>query len=190
MKILPVIFLTAILFATSVTESFAHGGFMKEAGSVKVYVKQVPVSPLVNEKVKFNVAFRDAAIPDGGEINKQDLAYKPVTVRVVDTFYGDESKDKVVSTKVYMTDRTGTIEFSETFTKENYFDIDFAIKDDKGEVQKTGFLVLPRDPKNPNPDLAQEYNEVVIKDIPRGGTVGILNSILEFVGKLLLLTRS
>ncbi len=164
----------------------AHGGFMKEAGPIKVYVKQIPVSPLVGETVKFNVSFRDTSLPQNGNLNRQDMAYKPVSVTVTDTAYGDESKDKIIFKSSMLTDSASTIEFKRIFNKENYFDIDFQIKDSKGDVQSTGFLVLPRDSKNPNPDISKEYREVVTNSEKPNSSLGMLNKLLEFISAIIL----
>lgn len=129
---------------------FAHGGFEKRAGSVVVYVKQQPLSPLVGEKVQLWLSFRDEGDTLAKNLNDQDLVKWPVQLSVIDTFYGDESKDTILYQKDFITDPNGGFSFEYTFTKENYFDIDLRLKDKKGMSQQTGFLIFPRDPAHPS----------------------------------------
>jgi len=129
---------------------YAHGGFEKRAGSVVVYVKQQPLSPLVGEKVQLWLSFRDEGDTSAKNLNDQDLVNWPVQLSVIDTFYGNESKDTILYQKDFITDPNGGFSFEYTFTKENYFDIDLRLKDKKAMSQQTGFLIFPRDPTHPS----------------------------------------
>lgn len=143
------LFAAIFLFFPRETVS-AHGGFEKRAGTVVVYVKQQPLSPLVGEKVQFWLSFRDEGDSSAKNLNDQDLVHWPVQLSVIDTFYGDESKDTILYQKDFITDPNGGFNFEYTFTKENYFDIDLRLKDKKGISQQTGFLIFPRDPAHPS----------------------------------------
>ena len=73
-------------------------------------------------------------------------------VTLIDTYYGDESQDQIISSEVKKTDANGALEFSFTPTKENYFDIELVFKDPvSGEEVTTGFLVQPRAREKNNP---------------------------------------
>ncbi len=147
MKLLT-ISLAFFTFFFSYSPVLAHGGFEKRAGNVIVYVKQTPISPLVGEKVKLSLSFRDEGIPETGNLSSQNLVDWPILLSVVDTFSGDESKDKIIYQKQYTTDANGAFSFEYTFSKENYFDIDLDFNDSKGNNLETGFLIQPRTPKD------------------------------------------
>jgi hypothetical protein len=100
----------------SFSASLAHGGFEKRAGDTVVYVTQTPVSPLVGEPVTVNLVF---------QANDSLERWKnlDVHIKLVDTFYGDESKDKVIYQTVSKTDANGSLNFYHTFDKENYFEL-------------------------------------------------------------------
>lgn len=151
--------LVLIFFVFNYPSVFAHGGFEKRAGSVIVYVKQDPISPLVGEKVKLSLSFRDEGISETGNLSAQNLTDWPVILSVVDTYYGDESKDEVIYNNKFQTDANGSFTFEYTFLKENYFDIDLDFKDSKGNNLETGFLIQPRDPEGnvQNPDLNPQF---------------------------------
>lgn len=116
----------------------AHGGVQKSAGNVTVYITQSPISPFVDEQVQFTFVL--------GKTDSLDrLRQWPVTVTLIDTFYGDESKDKVLLTEQKITDANGAFQFTYIFPKENYFDIDLKFKDPiTSKEENTGFLVQPR----------------------------------------------
>lgn len=142
--ILTVGLVTSFLIFQLATLAFAHGGFEKRAGNIVVSVSQDPISPLVGEKVKMYFSFRDESIPVKQSLNEQDLTNWPVTLSVIDTYYGDQSKDKTIFKKDLKTDANGGFSFEYTFNKENYFDIDLRLKDSQGKDQETGFLIQPR----------------------------------------------
>jgi hypothetical protein len=122
----------------SFSASLAHGGFEKRAGDTVVYVTQTPVSPLVGEPVTVNLVF---------QANDSLERWKnlDVHIKLVDTFYGDESKDKVIYQTVSKTDANGSLNFYHTFDKENYFDLDISFTNPKtGKPEETGFLIQPR----------------------------------------------
>lgn len=126
---------------------FAHGGFQKSSGSTVVYITQSPISPLIGERVMFYFALRDEGVKIQGSMNDQNLTNWPVILTLIDTYYGDESKDKIILKKQFQTDVNGNFTFEYTFPKENYFDIDLQYKDKSGKLQRTGFLVQPRKTK-------------------------------------------
>lgn len=143
MKILT-FFLSFLSFLYCYSTALAHGGFEKRTGSVIVYVKQTPVSPLVGEKVILSLSFRDESIPKTNNLSDQNLVSWPILLTVVDTFSGDESKDKIIYQKQYKTDANGALSFEYTFSKENYFDIDLDFTDSQGNNLETGFLIQSR----------------------------------------------
>jgi hypothetical protein len=125
-----------ILFAPSI--ALAHGGVSKDVGSATVYLKQSPLSPLVGEEVKFFFAL---AKTEGNAA----LRNLPIKLTLIDTYAGDESRDKTLLTKKIVTDVNGDFDFSFTFNEENYFDIDLSFADPvTGQEETTGFLVQPR----------------------------------------------
>lgn len=139
----------AILFGICIVLFFpvivsAHGGVANKAGSVMVYLKQDPISPFVGEEVRLTLTLRDENRPSTGSMNDQNLVNWPVTVSVIDTYYGDQVKDRVIYRQQFTTDLNASFNFSYTFTKENYFDIDLDFTDASGNPQETGFLVQPR----------------------------------------------
>jgi len=118
----------------------AHGGFQKNIGKTQVFINLSPISPLVGENVKMTFQFLD--------LDYKSLPGLDVTLTLVDTFYGDESKDKTILTKNFKTDINGAFDFDYTFTKENYFDINFTFKEPStGKEQETGFLIQARNPQ-------------------------------------------
>jgi len=130
-----IFFLILLLSIPSFT--FAHGGVEKLIGTTIVFLNQTPLSPLVGEKVHLPFVFTD-------EKTHTPLKNLPVKVTVTDTFPGDESKDVVIYKTTMTTDVNGLLDFSYTFQKENYFDIDLDFKDAAGISQETGFLVQAR----------------------------------------------
>lgn len=119
----------------------AHGGVSKNIGNAIVFLNQSPLSPLVGEKVDFNFVLTDPKIVP--------LANTNASLTLTDTFFGDESKDKIILTKNFTTDNNGDFTFSHTFNKENYFDIDLDFKDPiTGQNDSTGFLVQIRNGPN------------------------------------------
>lgn len=137
-------FFILILFFIFPGTVVAHGGIEKNAGNTIVYINQIPISPLVGEKVKFTFQFRDPTVPKSIDLSRQNLTNIPVVISIIDTYYGDESKDKTIFLKEFRTDENGNISLSYTFPKENYYDIEFSYKDHNGISQETGYLVQPR----------------------------------------------
>jgi len=78
-----------IIFLNFNKPSFAHGGVQKASGPVTVDIFQDPLSPLVGEKVKLSYIFNDNEL-------KSRIPDLPVKIKVIDTFTGDEAKDKVI----------------------------------------------------------------------------------------------
>lgn len=136
------------LFLTFPTVAFAHGEFEKNAGNVIVYINQIPIAPLIGEKVRFSFSFRDKNVKVDRDLSVQNLVNVPIRLNVIDTFYGDESRDKTIYQKKFITDANGNFDFEYTFNKENYFDIELSFLDHDGKPQSTGFLVQPREPKS------------------------------------------
>jgi len=128
------------------SNAFAHEGFEKRVGNILIDINQTPVSPLVGETVDIYVVFKDESKKIDKSISDKNLTNWPVDISVIDTYYGDETKDKVIYKKGFKTDLNGGIDFTYTFNKANYFDIEFALKDSKGNLQKTGFLIQTRNP--------------------------------------------
>lgn len=122
----------------------AHGGFEKRAGDTVVYVTQTPLSPFVGEEVRLNMVFQDAN-------SLERWKNIPVQINLIDTYYGDETKDKVIAVTTTTTDINGSLNFSYTFTKENYFDVDLHFTNPKtGKTEETGFLIQPRSDHRPS----------------------------------------
>ncbi len=119
--------------------AFAHGGVEKVVGNTMVFLNQTPLSPLVSEQVHLPFVLTD-------EKTNQPLVHIPVKVTVTDTFLGDETRDRIIYSTTMSTDVNGVLDFTYTFPKENYFDIDLHFADASGAEQETGFLVQIRDP--------------------------------------------
>ena len=171
MKKIILSFILLILFVTQVS---AHGGFEKNANNTIVYITQEPISPLVGEKIDFTFQFRDPTVVVKKDLSVQNLANIPVEVSLIDTYTGDESRDKTIYKKTLVTDENGNLSFSYTFTKENYFDIDLSYKDHNGKVQETGFLVQPRGPKKEVKTREIGSREIIISMLLIGLVVGII----------------
>lgn len=124
---------------------YAHGGVEKTAGGVVIVLKQDPISPLVGEKVKMNFVFIDK------DNRLERYPHFPVTLSLIDTYYGDESKDVEILRRTLKTDINGSLDFEYTFKRENYFDINFTFKDPTTKnLEETGFLIQARDSANLN----------------------------------------
>jgi hypothetical protein len=153
-------------------------GIEKSAGDVTVYVFQGPISPLVGEKVKLTFALRDKSVKIKESLSEQNLKNHPVTLSVIDTFFGDESKDKKIYKKEFRTDANGNFSFEYTFDKENYFDIDLDFKDNKGVTQEVGFLIQPREAGQTIVNEREANNSENLLLIALGIALGILGSKL------------
>ncbi len=166
---------SAILFFLFILPNlvYAHGGFQKQAGSIIISIIQDPISPFVGDKVKFSFTAIDQAVQVKESLNEQELTNWPVQLTLIDSFYGDQSKDKVILRKDVTTDVNGDFSFEYTFPKEGYFDIEFTLKDSKGQVQNTGFLVQPRLPKD-----AVIKERVIAGYLILGFLLGVATSIL------------
>jgi hypothetical protein len=127
-------FILAIALVPAIT--LAHGGMRQIGGDVIVTNFQTPLSPLVGEKVTSTFVLTDR------EYHR--LPGKTVTLTLIDTFHGDESRDQTILTQQFNTDANGQIEFAHTFGKANYFDYDLAFADTTGAAQTVGFLVQTR----------------------------------------------
>ena len=142
MRICVILFICAIFFSFT-TIAFAHGGFEKRSGDIAVYILQTPISPLVGEKVEIYFTLKDDSIKSN-DLSDKNLVDFPVILSVIDTYYGDATKDKIILKKQMRTDANGSFAFEYTFNKENYFDIDLDFVDKKGEKREVGFLIQPR----------------------------------------------
>ncbi len=157
---------------------YAHGGAAQIAGNTVVSIKQNPLSPLIGEEVSVSFVLRDRQ-----DVSKP-LPGIPVRIRLIDTFYGDESKDQIILTKNIKTDVNGAFDFSYTFNKQNYFDIDLTYDDpETGEELETGYLVYPRDPREaadykalPVSVEQKEYSWILISFT--SGIIGLIAGIL------------
>lgn len=125
------------MLAGSLQPVHAHAGVTKTAGNVDVFLKQSPLSPFVGEKVAMTFILFHHDSTD-------QWRYQDVTLRLIDTFYGDESRDTTLLEQQYKTDANGVITFEYTFPKENYFDVELSFVDSAGTLQAVGFLVQPR----------------------------------------------
>jgi hypothetical protein len=137
-----------IIFFFFPTSVFAHGGFLKQAGNIVVDINSSPISPFVGEKVDVYATFKDTSKKIKSSLSDQNLTDWPVEITVIDTFYGDQSKDKVIYKQGAKTNSNGGLDFTYTFPKENYFDIEYTLKDTTGKLQTTGFLIQTRSQNN------------------------------------------
>ena len=127
----------SLLFLSFPLTIFAHGGVEKRADDVLVTLFQTPLSPLVGENVSFAFVTTDVS-------KNTRLVNKAARLVVTQTTTGDASKDKIIFTKNVVSDSNGIINFSYTFPKTNYYDIDLEFGKPNDETHTTGFLVQPR----------------------------------------------
>lgn len=128
--------LFALVFFTP-SATFAHAGFEKTIGSVTAYITQTPTSPLVGEKVNFSITFKKSL--------NEPVTNTQLKIDIIKTFYGDESKDKIVDNLTYTTDGNGVINFQYEFPSEDYYDLEINLPQEvTGTNINTGFLVQPR----------------------------------------------
>ena len=128
--------LALLLFVAFVQKTNAHGGVQKISGNTAVTFYQSPISPLVGEEVKITFVVSDRNFK-----RQPNLGGK---LTLIDTYYGDESKDKVILTKPFKTDANGAFEFAYTFDKENYFNIDLQFDGQNDKSQHIDYLIQPR----------------------------------------------
>jgi hypothetical protein len=126
---------SALLLLPSLAD--AHAGVMKTAGDIDVIYKQTPLSPFVGETVQMNFVLTKHDLND-------QVRNHPVLLQVMDTYYGDETKDTLLKEEQLVTDVNGSINFEYAFAKENYFDIELSFTDLSGQEQETGFLIQTR----------------------------------------------
>ncbi len=139
--------------------TYGHGGVQKQAGNTTIYISQNPISPLVGEEIEITFVLKQGL--------NEPLVNADVELALIDTFYGDESRDKVILTQQKKTDANEAFEFSYRFNKESYFDVDLKFKDLKtGEIQQTGYLIQPR-----NRTIMYKNNVLVIFAV---GIAGII----------------
>lgn len=149
--------------------ALAHGGVQKSAGNITVYITQSPISPFVAEEVQFTFVL-------GKTDSLGRLREWPVTLTLIDTFYGDESKDKVILSEQKKTDANGAFQFTYTFPRENYFDIDLKFKDPTtGKEENTGFLVQPRLATNTHTDYYKFVGIAIASAIVGAGIYAFIN---------------
>ena len=129
-----------VLFFELSSTTFAHAGVQKRNSEFIVTFYQSPISPLVGENVK--VTF---VVTDHNLNSQKGLEGR---LNLIDTFYGDESKDKKILERTFKTDANGAFEFEYTFNKENYFNIELQFKGREEKVEHVDFLVQPRKVKN------------------------------------------
>lgn len=131
---------------------FAHAGVMKTSGGTDVVLYQTPISPFVGENVRLTFILTKHDSND----QRRDF---PVTFRLIDTYPGDESKDKVILEKQLRTDVNGSFQYAYAFPRENYFDVELDYAGDDGSPQTVGFLIQARTPNGP--PVAQPWLEFV-----------------------------
>ena len=134
------VIISVITFLTFNSTVLAHGGVEKTSGPVTVNVHQNPLSPLVDEKVKITFIFNDTEL-------KKRIPDLPVKLKVIDTFTGGASKDKIIFESDEKSDKNGALNFEYTFEKENYFDVELEFADHHSKKQTIGLLIQPRSPK-------------------------------------------
>ena|SRR6185437_9583518 len=138
-----IVFILFFIFAVILPQTAsAHGGVEKGVGNILVTLFQTPLSPLVGENVNFAFILTDSS-------KAKFLKNKTAQLVVTQTTTGDPSADKVVYTKKVISDVNGTITFSYTFPKTNYYDIDLEFGKPGDETNTTGFLVQPREDLQP-----------------------------------------
>jgi hypothetical protein len=74
----------AILLFIYVQQVDAHGGVEKNIGNTIVVLNQSPLSPVAGETVKMNFVLKD-------KDSFKNSVQTPVTLKIIDTFAGDES---------------------------------------------------------------------------------------------------
>ncbi len=148
--------------------AFAHGGVEKSTDNVVIFLTQTPLSPLVGEKVKMNFVVASSK-------NKLERFKNfEVQLSLIDTFYGDASRDRTILSETRRTDANGAIEFVYTFEKENFFDIDLEFVDPVSkEKDDLGFLVLPRT----NPTI---INNTSVWNYVTAVTIGLILGLLTY----------
>ena len=143
----------------------AHGGVERSVGNVTVFLSQDPISPLVGEEVRMTFVFA----------NKQNVLERysnlEVKLTLIDTFFGNANLDKIILEKAFITNANGGIEFSYTFNKENFFDVDMSFTDPStGLEENVGFLVQPR----------AEVNQLQNNSFWSGLILGIVSMLFLF----------
>lgn len=136
MKKVVVFLLLIICLVFPIQQISAHSGVLKKSGDIFVTFYQSPLSPLVGEEVKITFVVTDAE-------------YKPHenlhgTLKLIDTFYGNESKDKIILTKPFITDDNGASELAYTFTKQNFFSLELQLAGYEEKWQHIDYLIQPR----------------------------------------------
>ena len=159
------IYLFLFILALSPLYLSAHGGVEKSVGNVTVFLSQDPISPLAGEEVKMTFIFA----------NKQNALERysglEVNLTLIDTFFGNASLDKVILERTLVTNSNGAIEFSYTFNKENFFDVDMVFTDPStGLEENVGFLVQPR----------AKINQLQSNDFWAGLILGIIAMLFLF----------
>ncbi len=152
--------------------ALAHGGVEKIAGDTIIFLNQTPLSPLIGEQVHLPFVFTHSK-------TDAPLANLPVRITVTDTFLGDESKDKIVYNTQATTDVNGVLDFSYTFSRENYFDIDLHFTDADGTQQETGFLLQARERVDQQALMRREFVFLV-----SGIVIGVLVAQLHSSKKI------
>lgn len=133
------IFIVLVLAMAFPLHVSAHGGVEKTVANTKVTLFQTPLSPFVNEPVDFSFILSNAK-------TLQRIQNKQLRLEVIKTVTGHEDQDHVVLKKEVTSDVNGVINFSYTFPKTNYYDIELQFGKEGDEASSTGFLVQPRSP--------------------------------------------
>jgi hypothetical protein len=134
------IMLAAALLAVPVS-AWAHGGVEKTVGTVRIYLNQAPLSPLVGEEVSMSFVFAPASD------SLARLADIGVEISVIRTTFDRPEEDEVISTQKFATDANGGIDFRHVFPTADYYDVELKFTDPvTAQEAVDGFLVQPRQP--------------------------------------------
>jgi hypothetical protein len=140
----------------------AHGGVYKNVNNSSVVLIQNPLSPIVGESVVFSFTLLDKS--------NTPLADRNVKLTLIDTFFGDPTKDQEILAREFKTDANGAFEFEYRFEKANYFDVDLEFNDPvTNAVNETGFLVQTR----ANPSKLNELFQIL--------SLGLLGALTGFL---------
>jgi len=156
MKIIIILLFLTLCFVFPLQQLSAHAGVLKKSDDFFVTFYQSPLSPLIGEEVKITFVVTDTE-------------YKPHenlhgTLKLIDTYYGDESRDKIILTKPFVTDANGTSELAYTFTKQNFFSLELQFTGYEEKWQHIDYLIQPRQAGQPiiETKKTEKNNDIVL----------------------------